>query len=514
MAVDEGSTGSLKRHELREAALHGVRWMAIAKVASELVLLVSTVVLARLLSPAEFGRAAVAMIAGAFALAITSQSFGAPLVQRKSIEREHVESAFFMSLALGAGLSLVTFALAPILAGPLFGDATAGLVRLASPLFFLAGLSVVPYASLQRELDFRRLSTIEIASRIAGTAASVAFAAAGLGAESLVLGAIVAAVVSTAQVIAAAPLGRAWPHRSAAREIVSFGLPAALSGLVRQANRNVDYAILGAQLGAAQVGFYWRAFQFGIEYQTKISSIMLRVAFPVYSRTKNLADMRLLRSRIVRVHATLLFPLLALLIAGAPVLLPWLLGERWAPAVEPTQILALAGMTAVIMTGLGPLVLALGKPRLLLQWNVISLIPYAIMILLTAPHGIIAVCWGVVAIRTAMVFATHAFLFKPLAGIPVRALWHDAGPAAVSSAALLAVAWPLAHWLADAGLTPFLLLPIIGAAGLAAYLLVLYALFKAAWADVILLVSRVLRRRRAKGGGAVPGLAESAAGAG
>ena len=510
MAADPGSSGPLERHELREAALHGVRWMAIARVASEIVLLVSTVVLARLLSPAEFGQAAVAMIAGAFALAITSQSFGAPLVQRKEIEREHVESAFFMSLALGTTLSVITFALAPILAAPLFGDATAGLVRLASPLFFLAGLSVVPYASLQRELDFRRLSTIEIASRIAGTAASVVFAVAGLGAESLVLGAIVAAVVSTAQVIAAAPLSRPWPHRGASREIVSFGLPAALSGLVRQANRNVDYAILGAQLGAAQVGFYWRAFQFGIEYQTKISSIMLRVAFPVYSRTKNLDDMRLLRSRIVRVHATLLFPLLALLIAGAPVLLPWMLGERWTPAVEPTQILALAGMTAVIMTGLGPLVLALGKPRLLLRWNVISLVPYVIMILLTAPHGIIAVCWGVVAVRTAMVFATHAFLFKPLAGIPVRALWNDAGPAGVSSAALLAVAWPLAHWLAAAGLTPLLLLPIIAAAGAGAYLLVLYTLFQAAWADVMLLASRVLTRQREKRS-AVPGLAESPA---
>jgi lipopolysaccharide exporter len=510
MAADRGATGPLERHELREAALHGVRWMAIAKVASEVALLGSTVVLARLLSPAEFGRAAVAMIAGAFALAITSQSFGAPLVQRKEIEREHVESAFFMSLALGAALTVVTFACAPILAGPLFGDATAGLVRLASPLFLLAGLSVVPYAALQRELDFRRLSTIEIASRIAGTAASVVFAAAGLGAESLVLGAIIAAVVSTAQVIAAAPLSRPWPHRGAAGEIVSFGFPAAVSGLVRQANRNVDYAILGAQLGAAQVGFYWRAFQFGIEYQTKVSSIMLRVAFPVYSRTKNLEDMRLLRSRIVRVHATLLFPLLALLIAGAPVLLPWMLGERWTPAVEPTQILALAGMTAVIMTGLGPLVLALGKPRLLLQWNVISLVPYGIMILLTAPYGIVAVCWGVVAVRTAMVFATHAFLFKPLAGIPVRALLHDAGPAAVSSAALLAVAWPLAHWLAEVGLTPFLLLPIIGAAGGGAYLLVLYTLFQSAWADVMLLARRVLTRRRATRG-AAPDLAESPA---
>lgn len=489
----------MNRHRLREATLDGVRWMAIAKVASELVLLVSTVVLARLISPAEFGRAAVAMIASAFALAITSQSFGAPLVQRKSLDREHVQSAFFMSLLLGASLAAVTLALAPALAKPVFGDATAGLVRLSAPLFLLAGLSVVPYALLQRRLDFRRLSRIEVVSRISGAAASVALAAAGLGAGAIVLGAVAAACVSTGQAIAAAPLSAPFPHRAAMREIVTFGVPAALSGLVRQANRNVDYAILGAQMGAAQVGYYWRAFQFGIEYQGKISSIMLRVAFPIYSRTRDLGDMRRLRSRIVRAHATLLFPLLAGLIAVAPVALPWLLGERWTPAVVPTQILAVAGMTAVVMTGLGPLLLALGRPEVLLRWNLISLVPYAIMVFLTAPIGIVAVCLGVVAVRVAMMLAIHAFVFKPLAGIPVRQLWHDAGPAAVSSVALLASAWPLTRWLSGLDATPLLTLPVAGLAGVAAYALALRALFPSAWSDVTLLRDRLLARRRERG---------------
>lgn len=486
----------MEREELREATLAGVRWMAIARVAVEAILLVSTVILARLLTPAEFGRAAVALIAGSLALAVTRESFGAPLVQRKELDRTHLESAFLLSVSLGAGLAVLTLASASFVAEPLFGEATAGLVRLASPLFLLAGINAVPYAILQRRLDFQRLSRIEMVSRATGAAAAIALALTGLNPEALVLGAVIGAVASTVQAVLAAPPPRPRADRRAIREIGSFGLPAAMSGLVRQTNRNIDYAILGAQMAASQVGLYWRAFQFGVEYQSKISSIMLRVAFPVYSRTRDIAEMRRLRSRIVRAHATLLFPLQAGLIAVAPLLLPWLLGAPWEPAVLPTQILSVAGMTAIVMTGLGPLLLALGKPKALLWWNVGSLLPYAAMIYLLAPVGLIQVCVGVVLLRIVTLLIAHAFLFKRLAGIPMRRLWSDAGPAAVSSAALLAVSFPLVRWLSELGTPVPIALAATGVAGLLTYAIALRLLFFDAWSDVMLLARRVLPQRR------------------
>lgn len=483
----------LSRGELREAALAGVRWMTIAKVASEVVLLGSTVVLARLISPADFGLAAIALIVTALATVLTGESFGTPLVQRKEVRSAHVRAAMTMSLTFGAALATLTFLLAP-LADPLFGDGTASLIRLMAPAFLIASVSVVPHALLQRELDFRRLSSIEICHRIGGAAVSMGLAIGGLNAEAILLGSLAGAALSSVLLVFAARPPLPGLDRGAMRDIASFGVPAGLSGLLRAVNRNVDYAIIGARLGAAQVGLYWRAYQFGVEYQSKISSIMMRVALPVYSRAASIEDMRVLRARIVRVHATILFPLLALLIVLAPEGLPWLLGEPWRPAVLPTQILAVGGMTAAVMTGLGPLMLALGKPKALLYWNLCAATAYGLMVYLVAPLGLVEVCVAVVAMRITTLVIAQRVLLQGLAGIPMRSLLHDAGPAVVASVALLGVCFPLTAALVAAGIPTLVLCCLVGAAGTAAYALTLRTLFAATWADVMLLASRVLPR--------------------
>ena len=120
--------------------------------------------------------------------------------------------------------------------------------------------------------------------------------------------------------------------------------PAAGSSVLYAVSRNVDYVILAARLPAAQVGYYLRAFQLGSDYQSKISGILLRVAFPVLSRSRDLDEVRRMRARIVRVHAAVLFPLLFGLIALAPVFVPFVYGDAWEPAVPLTQIIAVGGL--------------------------------------------------------------------------------------------------------------------------------------------------------------------------
>src|SRR4029078_9167622 len=110
-------------------------------------------------------------------------------------------------------------------------------------------------------------------------------------------------------------------------------------GLLWALTRNIDYTIVGAKLGAVQAGFYWRAFNLAVEYQGRITAIMQRVALPIYSRAENLEDMRALRFRVVRAHSAAIIPLLALIGAIAPTLVPWLYGPSWEPAGGPTPVL-------------------------------------------------------------------------------------------------------------------------------------------------------------------------------
>jgi O-antigen/teichoic acid export membrane protein len=481
--------------ELREAAVSGVRWFALAKVASEILQLVAAVALARLISPSDFGNAAVAMILLPLATILTYEGFGSALVQRKLITDGHYEAATLTSIASGFALSLLTFLLAPIVIAPIFGSEIGGLVRLMSPAFALAGLGAVSRAHLMRRLDFRTSSLIETSSLVLGSFAAVVLAADGLGAEALVLGGVTTTAIASLLLVAVAPPSRPRWRSQELAEITRFGSPAAAAGALSVAISNVDYAVLAARLNPAQVGIYWRAFQLGVLYQDKLSGVMMRLAFPLYSRTRDMDEMKRLHERATRVHGAVVVPLLATLIVTAPELVPFVFGDPWRAAVEPTQILAVAGMIAAILTGYPQVMLAAGRPRPLMIFNCCVLVVYGLVVYATAGLGLDAVAVAVVLVHVGMLAAVYLVLFRRVLGMPIGRLVGDLGPAVLGSAAIVAVGLPLAAFLREIGTAAPILILLAGGVGLLVQALTLRFFFPAVWADVSLLVRRVLPSR-------------------
>jgi O-antigen/teichoic acid export membrane protein len=349
---------------------------------------------------------------------------------------------------------------------------------------------------LQRRLDFRRLAVIDASTSLASPVAAVAFALAGLDGEAIVLGLIASASVGAVLGLVYSPPGRPAWSGAEMREIAAYGTPAAGSSLLYTAVRNIDYVILAARLPAAVVGYYVRAFQLGSEYQSKISGILLRVAFPVFSRSQDATELRRVRARMVRVHAAVLFPLLFGLIAVAPVFVPFLYGEDWAPAASLTQILAIGGMVAAIGTGTGPLLLATGHPRALLLYNLAGFVAYVAAVLVAIPHGIVAVCWAVVAVRLVSFAFLQWAVVERLVGIPfLETVRDDALPAVAAGVLQLAVTWLGVQGLESASFPTALVLVLPGLAGLAVYLLVLRTCFRDTWHDLVLLFRRLTIRR-------------------
>ncbi|HYY32203.1 MAG TPA: oligosaccharide flippase family protein [Gaiellaceae bacterium] len=484
------------RKDLKEAAFRGIRWTALAQLATEVLTILSSVPLARLVPPAEFGRVAVAGIAFALGGAIIGQGVATPVVQFRRIDRRHLEAATALSIAAGALLTTVAILVAPLVVSPLFGHRVSFLVQIAAPVFILSGLGTVSYAVVSRRLDFPTMSKISIASLVSGALASVLLAAfAGLDAEALIAGLLIRQAVSTLLYLRATGMVVPRWRRGATTEIAAFGIPAGLASIVYAAFRNVDYAILGARLNPAQVGFYWRAFQLGVEYQGKMTTVIRGVSFPVYSRSENLDDMRAMRTRIVRLQATAVLPLLALLSAIAPVLVPWLYGSRWESTVVPTQILALGGMTVALATGTGPLLMAAGRPRALLAFNACALSAFGGTVYALAPYGIRAVCVGVVSYQFVALGVQYYVLEHRVAGVQVPQILKDIVPAFAGSAGLAAVAFPLTQVLANVGISDPLVLVIVTAVACSIYVLILRSFFRAAWVDLTLVLRRVLRRR-------------------
>jgi lipopolysaccharide exporter len=479
-------------NELSEAAAHGVRWSSITRPAIEVIQLASTIVLARLIVPAEFGRYAVAFIAQEVALMIVAGGLTAALVQRKTVRREHLQTGMTLGLITGLSMAALMLVAASLIVTPIFGARTALFVRLLAPSCLLTALSTVPMATLGRRLAFRRISVIEVLNTLARVAVCITLALAGLGGEALVLGLLAGSLTATVVLWISAPPPLPRLDRTAARELLDYGLPASLAAISWVGFSNVDYAIIGARLGALQTGLYFRAYTLAVQYQGKVGTVMNRVGFPVLARTRSAAELAQLHHRMVRLLTVMVFPLLVLLVIGAPVLVPFMFGPRWTGAVVPTQILALGGASTLVINAAGTVLMATGRARALLGYGMAHFVAYGLTVFLVVRLGIVAVAIDAAVVHTLFLIVAYVLILRGSDERPLHRLWDDIAPAFVSSVGLVAVALPASIALTAAHIPAFAWLLALGLVAVPPYLLALRFGFPAAWRSQRAALTRIL----------------------
>src|SRR3954447_10450969 len=509
--MDAAPSDVRSNDDLTRATGAGLRWVTYARIVGELVTLGSMVVLARLIPPAAFGVFAIVVIAQELANTVPSEGVGSALVQRPALTRRHLEGGLLLSLGIGAVLATVVVVLSRLVIQPVFGTQTAQLILVASPCFLLSAIGVVPAAVLRRRLDFGRLSAIDVTTTLTRTLSTIALALIGLNAAALVLGYLASLIVGVAMAawFARPPLPRC--RKAEIRELLPYGGPATLASLAWTGFRNGDYAIIGATLGAASAGFYWRAYQLGVEYQKKISAVMSQMAFPVLARAAGKEEMLALRRRMVQVLTVILFPMLALLVMLAPTLIPWLFGPEWAPAIVPTQIPRAGGAGTLVIDAVGPALMAEGRAKALLGFGVGHFVIYVGAVYLVASHGIAAVAAAASIVHGAFLLVAYQLMLGGRFRVSLQHFYHDVRAACCSCAALVAVALP-AQWLMQRVAAPtFLHLVLVALAGGAAYLVVLRTAFPAAAEDLARILRRVLPTSSVRWLGARPLVAERSA---
>ena len=484
------------RDELREATVHGLRWISTGRTIVELMMMGSLVVLARLIPPAAFGPYAVAVIVQELAIGIQGQGVGSALVQRATANREHLQAGQAIGLTVGVIMTAATYFAAGAIVEPVFGAPTASLVALSSPLFIIYAIGTVPFATLRRRFAFRRLSLLDIANTSVRLSVSIGLAVAGLGARSLVIAALAGGLVFSlgAWISAPPPLPRV--RRGPMRDLLAYGTNASLAAVSWVGFRNCDYAIIAARVGSLQSGLYFRAYTLAVEYQRKVSDVMTTVAFPVLARSSGPDELQELRGQMIRVLTAVLFPLLAMLAITAPVLVPWLLGPDWAPVVVPTQILAIGGAATLVIDSTGVVLMASGRSRAILGFGVAHFATYAVVVWFLAPMGIEVVAIVAAVVHSAFVIVSYLMMVRGSVRQSLAHIWHDVAPATVSSLAMAAVAVPLSLLLSAAHAPAFGQLAIVTLAAAAAYLVALRTLFRRTWSDLLAMMRRVLPMHR------------------
>jgi O-antigen/teichoic acid export membrane protein len=450
------------------------------------------IALTRLIPPSEFGAVAVVLIANELANGLAGESFGTPLIQRATLTREHVAGAAFASLVLGATLMLLTLAIATVIPSSVFGARVPELLPLIAPMFLIAGLTIVPRALLERDLRFGRIGVNDLATLFTASIVSVGMAIAGFDGEALIIGTVAGGLVSLALFTASVlvPLPRLHPRET--REILQFGLPTAVASLAFVGTRNIDYAIIAARFGPTATGYYQRAYLLGVQYQTKVSQILVQFLVAIFSRA-SLADMGRMRARVAQTNAAVIIPLLGILVVTAPVLVPALFGSQWEPAVLPAQILALGGMGFAVTAGAEQMAIAAGYPGTLMRFTVAQLAAYAAIVLAGTLWGLTAVCVGVAAFRWGVALLSYRVLLRPF-DIPVRQIVVDAGPALVGLVPLLVAGFAARAELTAASVPALVTTAATAAVCLPVYALTLRLVFPAVARDLIAIARRLLGR--------------------
>lgn len=304
------------------------------------------VLLARLLTPADFGVVTLALTLLGFAQPLADLGVGSAIVQRSMLTDRHVRTAFTFSVLLSLGMATAIALLAPLGAGALREPRVTPVLRVLAAGLAFRGVAVVAGALLRRQLDFRSQFFISIVCFVLGYGGvGVTLALFGYGLWSLAWGFTVqTALVSLAQLIALRHSVRPLLGGPELRELLAFGFGASLSAWVNYFALHGDNLVIGRWMGAASVGLYDRAYSLMNLPHTHIGTVISRVLFPAMAQVQK-EPVRLRRGYLLgtRLTATIAAPLMATMVVAAPHLVPAVYGSQWNEAVLPLQILCVAG---------------------------------------------------------------------------------------------------------------------------------------------------------------------------
>ena len=381
-------------------------------------------ILARLLTPADFGYLAMATVVTEFAGMLGSFGFANILIQRQTVTRLQLDTTFWASFGLGGLLAACVFLLS-FFTQWIFDDATTGpLLRVMCLTFVFSSLTTVHEAILARLMRFRTEFFIQITSLTLRSLVAILFAYLGHGVWSLVYASLIGVIINSLLMMTAIRYRpRLRFHFQYLQSSWKTGSSYLGNTLLYYLNMNTDLLLIGRQLGASSLGFYQNARSLTDEVRGRIAMPLQRVLFPAFSSLQT--DKARLQQSVVRsarLLAALICPIGLGLAAVAQEIVPVLYGEQWLPMIPILSMLgisaALRGSTATASS----LFNAQDKVALAFRYNIIATVLLLISILLGLPHGLNAVAIAVAANSLFSVFVFRIAL--GLIGLDSRHVAH------------------------------------------------------------------------------------------
>lgn len=368
---------------LKQQTVSGIKWLVGSSFLQKGIQLAGTVVLARILGPSQFGLFALAFVAIDALGLFKSMGFDSALIQRKDDIEKAANTAFFIIPLLGIALYAVLFFAAPFIGKFLNNQEVIPVVRALGIIFVISCFGKVPAALMEKRMQFKQVSIIEIGTAVIYSVSAITFALLKFGVLSLVYAYILKTLYqNTLTFIYAKWYPRFQFDKRIALEMFHFGKYLFLGGIIWFLKMNLDNILVGKILGVTSLGLYAIAFNianFGSDY---FGSRVYRVIIPAFSRIQgNKEDLKKAFLKTTKFASVFAFPFCMSLFVFGDILIRLLYGTKWVDAIPILRILAFAGLFNTLPVALGPLFIASGLTRATFWFSIIQVTSFFIFIM-------------------------------------------------------------------------------------------------------------------------------------
>lgn len=359
---------------LKKKATAGMAWSALQRYSTMLIQFISGIILARLLTPYDYGCIGMLTIFMVLSETFIDGGFGSALIQKKQPTHEDYSTIFFWNIGMSAFLYAILFFSAPAIARfyhiPLLCD----VLRVQGVILFIYAFNIVQRNQLQKKLNFKVLSIVTISTSIISLTITIIMAYHGFGVWSLVtqhiLTALIPALVFWFYIKWRPKLIFSW---KSFKELFSFGFYMFLTSLLNQFGNQFQGLLIGRFYNASTMGLYSKAYATEKLASSSISQVMTQVTFPLYAQVQD--DKVKLASMIKQLTMSLAFitfPLMFILLLCAKPIFILLYSERWLDSVPYFQVLCLAGLAYCLQSVNFQSISAIGKSKTLFVWTLVK----------------------------------------------------------------------------------------------------------------------------------------------
>lgn len=395
---------------LKHKTVKGTVWSSIERFATQAVSFVVMIIMARILTPDDYGLVAMLTIFIAISQSLVDSGFSNALIRKQDRDETDNSTVFYFNIVVGVFLYLVIFFCAPLIANFYEQPLLTPIARVMALAIIINSLGIIQRTILTGSLDFKTQAKASFSGAVVSGIIGIAMAYSGYGVWSIVAYQISSILVNNTLLW----ILSGWrPHLlyswKSFRELFGFGSKLAVSGIIDTLYNNIYLLVIGKVFNAADLGYYTRASQFAQFPSSNITGILQRVTYPVLCTIQD-DDSRLrdVYRRFLRLSAFVVFPMMMGLAAVAKPLILLLLKEQWAFCIILLQIMCFSMMWYPIHAINLNLLQVKGRSDLFLKLEIIKKIVGVSILCIALPFGLVALCVsGIFSSIICLVINTH-----------------------------------------------------------------------------------------------------------